>query len=331
MNLKDKTVLVTGGTGSFGKFFVKKLLKNYPTINKVVVFSRDELKQHEMSIEIDHKFKEKIRFFLGDIRDLQRLKRAFEGVDIVVHAAALKQVPAAEYNPFEFIKTNVVGTQNIVDACLDLGIQKMVALSTDKASSPVNLYGASKLCADKLVIAGNNIKGERNISFSVVRYGNVLASRGSVLPLFREQLKSGSLTITSEDMTGFNITLEEGTDLVLMAIKESLGGEIFVPKIPSYNILEMDKAISPKAKLKFIGVRPGEKIHEEMISSSDSSNTLELNNYFVIIPKEFEEIRKLYIENHKAKKVAEGFSYTSDNNSHFLSAKELKELITLYE
>jgi len=331
MNLKDKTVLVTGGTGSFGKFFVKKLLKNYPTINKVVVFSRDELKQHEMSIEIDHKFKEKIRFFLGDIRDLQRLKRAFEGVDIVVHAAALKQVPAAEYNPFEFIKTNVVGTQNIVDACLDLGIQKMVALSTDKASSPVNLYGASKLCADKLVIAGNNIKGERNISFSVVRYGNVLASRGSVLPLFREQLKSGSLTITSEDMTRFNITLEEGTDLVLMAIKESLGGEIFVPKIPSYNILEMAKAISPKAKLKFIGVRPGEKIHEEMISSSDSSNTLELNNYFVIIPKEFEEIRKLYIENHKAKKVAEGFSYTSDNNSHFLSAKELKELITLYE
>ncbi len=325
MTLTDKTILITGGTGSFGKRFAHRVLSDYPKIKKLIIFSRDELKQYEMSNEFSEH--DNIRYLLGDIRDLNRVKRALEGVDIVVHAAALKQVPAAEYNPFEFIKTNVMGTQNLVDAALDSKVKNFVALSTDKASSPANLYGASKLCADKLVIAGNNIKGRKPIKFSVVRYGNVLGSRGSVLPAFLKQKETKIIKITDESMTRFNISLDEGVEMVIWALANALGSEIFVPKIPSYKITDMAKAIGPDCKIKVIGIRPGEKIHEEMISINDSENTVEIGKYYAILPKENELIRKKYLSKKGTTLMKPGFVYSSDSNEQFLTVKEIKKLI----
>lgn len=274
--LNQASILITGGTGSFGKAFVKRVLQQYPHIKRLVVFSRDELKQFEMGQLFSEAEYPQIRYFIGDIRDEARLRRALEGIDIVVHAAALKQVPAAEYNPFECIKTNILGAQNLIEACLDSGVQNVVALSTDKAAAPINLYGATKLCSDKLFVAANNIKGSRDIRFSVVRYGNVMGSRGSVIPFFLDKRKTGVLPITDVEMTRFNISLDEGVDMVLWALENALGGEVLVPKIPSYRITDVAQAIDPEAEHPVIGIRPGEKVHEEMITESDSFNTVDL-------------------------------------------------------
>ena len=283
--LKNKSILITGGTGSFGKKFVETVLQQNSDFKKLIIFSRDELKQYEMQQELGRKYNlSKVRFFLGDIRDKNRLDRALQDVDIVVHAAALKQVPAAEYNPDEFIKTNVIGAQNLIEASINNKVKKLVALSTDKAAAPINLYGATKLCSDKLFIAAKNYAGTSNIEFSIVRYGNVLESRGSVIPLFKKQIAQGTLTITDESMTRFAITLEEGVQMVLWVIKNSLGGEIFVPKIPSFKILDLAKIISPKSRIKYIGIRKGEKIHEDLITASDSISTYNIGKYYVILP-----------------------------------------------
>jgi len=333
---KNKAILITGGTGSFGKAFLKYLIENFKGIKKIIIFSRDELKQFEMSNYYSEKQFPFIRYFLGDIRDGQRLNRAMEEVDYVIHAAALKQVPAAEYNPFEVIKTNVIGAQNIIEACLNSRVKKVIALSTDKAVAPINLYGATKLCSDKLFISANNIVGKRNISFSVVRYGNVMGSRGSVIPQFLEQKKNGFLNITDKKMTRFNITVEDTIKLVLWSLQNSIGGEIFVPKIPSYRIIDLAKAIAPNTKTKIIGLRPGEKIHEELITANESYYTVDLKKYYAIltfIVKKSnvilsERILNTYIKFKKAKKVKDGFSYRSDNNSNFLTIKEIKKLMT---
>ncbi|MEO1142417.1 MAG: UDP-N-acetylglucosamine 4,6-dehydratase (inverting), partial [Pseudomonadota bacterium] len=269
------SILVTGGTGSFGKAFVKTILEKFPNIERLVVFSRDELKQFEMSQTFSQEQYPAIRYFLGDVREPERLKRALEGIEVVVHAAALKQVPAAEYNPFEFVKTNIIGAQNLVDACLDSDVRRVVALSTDKAAAPINLYGATKLASDKLIAAANNIVGKRDLRFGIVRYGNVMGSRGSVIPFFLKQKETGILPITDPEMTRFNITLQDGVDLVINAFKDTLGGEIFVPKIPSYRITDVAEAIAPECKQEIIGIRPGEKLHEEMITESDSPNTVD--------------------------------------------------------
>ena len=323
---KNKNILITGGTGSFGKAFINRLIQTYPEINKIIIFSRDELKQFEMAQTINTSIHKGIRYFLGDIRDASRLNRALEGVDYVIHAAALKQVPAAEYNPFEFIKTNIIGAQNLIDACLDNGVQKLVALSTDKAASPINLYGATKLCSDKLFVAANNITGKRDLNFSIVRYGNVMGSRGSVIPFFMSKRESGKLPITDPEMTRFNISLSEGVDMVLWALENAVGGEIFVPKIPSYKITDVAKAICSKCEIEIVGIRPGEKMHEEMISATDSLNTVDIGNYYAILPPDIESIKKLYIDDRSAKPVEKGFSYNSGTNPHFLSLDELKDL-----
>ena len=333
---KNKAILITGGTGSFGKAFLKYLIENFKGIKKIIIFSRDELKQFEMSNYYSEKQFPFIRYFLGDIRDGQRLNRAMEEVDYVIHAAALKQVPAAEYNPFEVIKTNVIGAQNIIEACLNSRVKKVIALSTDKAVAPINLYGATKLCSDKLFISANNIVGKRNISFSVVRYGNVMGSRGSVIPQFLEQKKNGFLNITDKKMTRFNITMEDTIKLVLWSLQNSIGGEIFVPKIPSYRIIDLAKAIAPNTKTKIIGLRPGEKIHEELITTNESRYTVDLKKYYAILTFILkksnvilsERILNTYIKFKKAKKVKDGFSYRSDNNSNFLTIKEIKKLMT---
>lgn len=325
--LNGKSILITGGTGSFGKCFTKKLIEKFPDISRLVIFSRDELKQFEMSQFYPKAKYPNIRFFIGDVRDQERLRRALEGIDIVVHAAALKQVPIAEYNPFECIKTNILGAQNLIEACLDQNVQKVVALSTDKAAAPINLYGATKLCSDKLFIAANNISGSRDVIFSVVRYGNVMGSRGSVIPFFLEKKDSGELPITDLEMTRFNISLEAGVDMVLWALKNAIGGEIFVPKIPSYRITDLAKAIAPECKLKVIGVRPGEKIHEEMITVSDSANTVDLGDYFVILPSTGKIKMDEYCQKMGGKPVVYGHSYNSGDNSDFLSPEQLKILI----
>jgi UDP-N-acetylglucosamine 4,6-dehydratase len=327
MALNDKRILITGGTGSLGKKLVEIILKRYPDVKRLVVFSRDELKQFEMSQEFPEDKYPCIRYFLGDIRDAARLKRAFEGIDVVIHAAALKQVPAAEYNPFEFIKTNVLGAQNIIDACIDCGVNSVVALSTDKAAAPINLYGATKLCSDKLFVAANNIKGKHNVRFSVVRYGNVMGSRGSVIPFFMKKRKDGVLPITDEGMTRFNISLEEGVEMVLHAVEHAIGGEIFVPKIPSYRILDVAKAIAPEAKHEIVGIRPGEKLHEEMITSSDSFNTIDLGKYYAILPQGNSKIQAHY-ESNGGKMVPPGFCYNSGTNMQWLSVEELSSLIS---
>jgi len=325
--LNDKAILVTGGTGSFGKEFIKRVLTEYPDIKRVVVYSRDELKQFEMSQIFSKEKYPQIRYFIGDVRDGARLKRACEGIDIIIHAAALKQVPAAEYNPMECIKTNIMGAENIINAALDCGVQKVVALSTDKAAAPVNLYGATKLCSDKLFIAANNMKGDRRLSFSVVRYGNVMGSRGSVIPFFLNKRNDGELPITDENMTRFNITLEEGVNMVMYAVENAWGGELYVPKIPSYKITDVAHAIAPKAKLKNIGIRPGEKLHEEMITESDSLNTLDCGKYYVIIPSHPIWNKEEWIKTYKAKYVEPGFKYNSGENTDWVSIEDIQKLI----
>ncbi len=327
--LNNKSILITGGTGSFGKAFIKNVLKLYPKIKRLVVFSRDELKQFEMSKEFSEKKYPMIRYFIGDIRDRFRLQRAFQDIDIVIHAAALKQVPTAEYNPMEFIQTNVIGAQNIIEASIEKKVKKVIALSTDKAAAPINLYGATKLCSDKLFVAANNYAGVKNLSFSVVRYGNVMGSRGSVIPFFMEESQKGKLSITDPEMTRFNITLDESVSMVLFALKNNLGGEIFVPKIPSYKILELAKAIGPKCKLEFIGIRQGEKIHEEMITSSDSFSTIDIGKYFVILPANKNFFLQYYGKKFSLKKVKKGFSYNSGINKVFLSKTDLRQLIKI--
>ena len=332
---KNKTILITGGTGSFGKAFLKYLLINHKELKKIIIFSRDELKQFELSTQFSEKKYPHVRYFLGDIRDKDRLDRAMEDVDYVIHAAALKQVPAAEYNPFEVIKTNVIGAQNIVEACLDSNVKKVIALSTDKACAPINLYGATKLCSDKLFISANNIVGKRNLSFSVVRYGNVMGSRGSVIPEFFKQKKTGIINITNKNMTRFNITMQQSIDLVLWALKNSIGGEIFVPKIPSYRILDLAKAIAPNAKINIIGQRPGEKIHEELITKSESCDAVDLKKYYAILTfliKNNTDVNnkgllKTYLIQRKGKKLKNEFSYTSDTNNDFLSVEQIRKLI----
>ena len=322
----NKSILITGGTGSFGQQFVKTILENFQPA-RVVVFSRDELKQYEMAQKYSAP---SLRYFLGDVRDLARLKQATEGIDIVIHAAALKQVPAAEYNPFECIKTNVLGAQNVVEACLANNVQRVVALSTDKAAAPVNLYGATKLCSDKLFIAANNIRGKRDIRFSVVRYGNVMGSRGSVIPFFLEKKKTGTLPITDPRMTRFNISLQDGVEMVMWAIQNAWGGEVLVPKIPSYRITDVATAIAPECLQNVIGIRPGEKIHEEMITSSDSASTVDLGKYYAILPATGAFTIEQYCAEMQAKLVAPGFAYDSGSNPDYLSIEQLRGLISAY-
>jgi UDP-N-acetylglucosamine 4,6-dehydratase/5-epimerase len=336
--MDGKTILITGGTGSFGKKFVETVLKRFNP-KKIIIYSRDELKQFEMQQEA-HFRKDGVlmRYFIGDVREEKRLIRAMEDVDIVVHAAALKQVPAAEYNPFEAVKTNIIGGQNVIDACFECGVKKVIALSTDKAAAPINLYGATKLTSDKLFTAANNYKGKHDIKFSVVRYGNVMGSRGSVIPFFLDKKKSGVLPITDKRMTRFNITLQEGVDFVLYCLDKMWGGELFVPKIPSFNIIDLAKAVAPECKIEEIGIRPGEKIHEEMITEADSMNTIEFEKYFVILPSvqlgDNDKLRLWDTEkfrttsNSKTGNFCEpNFKYNSGTNEWFLGVDELRKLI----
>ena len=326
----DSRVLITGGTGSFGRAFVKTVLDRYPQIKRLVVFSRDELKQWEMQQQFPIEKFPQLRFFIGDIRDKDRLGRALEGIDTVVHAAALKQVPAAEYNPMEFIKTNVLGAENLVQACLDTDVCRVVALSTDKAAAPINLYGATKLCSDKLFIAANNIKGDREIAFSVVRYGNVMGSRGSVIPYFMSKSKHGVLPITDVEMTRFNISLSQGVEMVLWSLEHLVGGEVFIPKIPSYRIVDVAEAIGPSCRKQVVGIRPGEKVHEEMITSADSFSTYDMGSYFAILP--FDGL--IQCQHHELQKqlqkVPQGFVYNSGTNSEFLSVQQIRDLIKVH-
>jgi UDP-N-acetylglucosamine 4,6-dehydratase (inverting) len=330
MNICDQSILVTGGTGSFGKAFVRSVLDHCPKIKRLVVFSRDELKQFDMQQEFPHDKYPALRFFIGDVRDPNRLSRAMEGIDTVVHAAALKQVPAAEYNPFEFIKTNIMGAQNVIEACLDKGVRRVVALSTDKAAAPINLYGATKLCSDKLFIAANNFKGERDLRFSVVRYGNVMGSRGSVIPFFINKAKTGVLPITDMEMTRFNISLTDGVEMVLWALENALGGEILVPKIPSYRIGDVAEAVGPNCRHEIVGIRPGEKLHEEMITTSDSPSTIDIGNYYAILGSGLQQNIPKYLELLKAKSVPSGFAYDSGTNPYFLTVEQIRSLIRMH-
>jgi UDP-N-acetylglucosamine 4,6-dehydratase (inverting) len=324
LDLNGKSLLITGGTGSFGKKFVEIVLNRYPGIKRLVVYSRDELKQYEMSITFPIDKYKCLRYFIGDVRDKDRFKRACESIDYIVHAAALKQVPTAEYNPMEFIKTNILGAENVIEVALDMNIKKVIALSTDKAAAPINLYGATKLCSDKLFIAANNMKGPRDITFSVVRYGNVIGSRGSVIPFFLEKRKEGLLPLTDIEMTRFSISLEEGIDLVLFALANAIGKEIFVPKIPSYRIIDVAKAIGPECRIVDIGIRPGEKIHEEMITKSDSFYTIDAGKYFIILPPLSKEQLGKYMEYYRAVPVEKGFSYSSGTNDQWLSIEDIR-------
>lgn len=322
-----KGLLITGGTGSFGRHCVSAILREKPDVSRVVVYSRDELKQWELRQLFPSSQYPQLRLFIGDVRDKERLTRALEGIDTVVHAAALKQVPAAEYNPMEFIKTNVIGAENLVQACLDSDVKRVVALSTDKAAAPINLYGATKLCSDKLFIAANNVKGSRELVFSIVRYGNVMGSRGSVIPYFLSKAKSGVLPITDSSMTRFNISLQKGVEMVLWAIRNALGGELFVPKIPSYKIVDVAEAIAPSCEKRIVGIRPGEKIHEEMITSSDSMFTIDLGEYYAILPSDGNVHLMYEKKGAPFKKVPSGFAYNSGTNPDFLNVDELRELI----
>ncbi|WP_413295649.1 UDP-N-acetylglucosamine 4,6-dehydratase (inverting) [Synechococcus sp. MIT S9452] len=324
---ESSRVLITGGTGSFGRAFISRTLVEFPHIKRLVVFSRDELKQWELQQQFPEKEFPQLRFFIGDVRDKARLLRALEGIDTVVHAAALKQVPAAEYNPIEFIKTNILGAENLVQACLDCDVRRVVALSTDKAAAPINLYGATKLCSDKLFIAANNIKGSRSLSFSVVRYGNVMGSRGSVVPFFLGRANSGILPITDPAMTRFNISLREGVDMVFWALQNAFGGELLVPKIPSYRIIDVAEAICPNCQKPVVGIRPGEKIHEEMITSADSFTTYDLGPYYAILPSDG-SVQQLYLDKGiPLTPVQQGFAYNSSSNPDFLSVKQIRALI----
>jgi UDP-N-acetylglucosamine 4,6-dehydratase len=327
MNLSGKSILLTGGTGSFGKSFVKKIVEDKIELRRLVIYSRDELKQFEMAQEFPDSKYPFMRYFIGDVRDGERLKRACEEIDIIIHAAALKHVPIAEYNPMECIMTNIMGAENVINAALSCGITDVVALSTDKAAAPINLYGATKLCSDKLFVAANNIRGKRKLKFSVVRYGNVMGSRGSVIPFFLNKRSSGVIPITDERMTRFNILLEEGVNMVLWTLQNHWGGEIYIPKIPSYRITELAEAIGPECRKEVVGIRPGEKIHEEMITVADSFSTVDLGKYYAILPQL--PIWKLdeYMEHFGAVNVPQGFNYSSGENAEWLSIEDLRELI----
>lgn len=326
--LNNKSVLITGGTGSFGKKFIETILARYSGVKKLIIYSRDELKQSDLKrkypeIDFPH-----LRFFIGDVRDKERLKRACEGVDVIIHAAAIKQVDTAEYNPTECIRTNIDGAENVIHAALDNGVKDVVALSTDKACAPINLYGATKLVSDKLFTAANNIRGSKNIKFSVVRYGNVMGSRGSVIPFFVSKKSDGILPITHPEMTRFNISLQSGVDMVMYALEHHLGGEIFVPKIPSYRILDVAEAVGPGCETPVVGIRPGEKLHEEMITDTDSLNTIDLGKYYAILPSvSFARNESDYLLHHKAKKVPFGFIYNSGTNSKWETVDSLRDLI----
>ena len=323
----NKTIMITGGTGSFGRNFTNYLLKNYPKVKKIIIFSRDELKQFQMANEFENRNKNKLRFFIGDIRDKDRLRIAVDKVDYIIHAAALKQVPAAEYNPFEAIKTNILGAQNLIEVCLEKNVKRILALSTDKACSPVNLYGATKLCSDKIFIAANNFKGDKKSIFSVLRYGNVFGSRGSVAKVFLDQKKKNIFTLTDKRMTRFHISIDEAIKFAEECLVNSKGSEIFVPKIPSFRILDLIHTISPNAKIKEIGIRPGEKIHEELLNSSNARNTFDKKNFYILVESENEEIKKHYKEKN-FKLVNDDFSYNSGNNKKFLKINDLKKLIS---
>ena len=325
--LNNKSILITGGTGSLGKALTRRIFNDYPDVKRLVIFSRDEQKQFQMAQDFPKSDYPAIRFFIGDVRDKQRLVRAMNGVDYVIHAAAMKHVHIAEYNPQECIKTNVVGAENVIDACLETKVERVVALSTDKACAPINLYGATKLTSDKLFVAANNVRGKNPIRFSVVRYGNVMGSNGSVIPFFLKKRRDGFLPITDPKMTRFNISLDEGVDMVLHALDTAWGGELFVPKIPSYRLVDVAKAIAPEIEHRVVGIRPGEKIHEEMITASDSYVTYDLGKYYAILPTvpvwNMDEFLKVF----QAEKVPEGYSYNSENNGEFLSLDQLRELI----
>ena len=328
--LNGKSILVTGGTGSFGKEFVKTILERYPHVERLVVFSRDELKQFEMAQVFSGERYPAMRYFIGDVRDGERLRRAMERIDIVIHAAALKHVPVCEYNPFEAIKTNIIGAQNVIEAAMDTGVSRVVALSTDKAAAPINLYGATKLASDKLFVAANYSKGSRDLKLSVVRYGNVMGSRGSVIPFFLKRRECGVLPITDERMTRFNITLEEGVGLVLHALESMWGGEIFVPKIPSYRILDVAEAVAPSCRMESIGIRPGEKLHEEMITETDSMSTVELADKYVILPSMSTWDTDEFIAAHSGRMCEPGFRYSSGENTEWLSVEQIRELIRMH-
>ncbi|MFQ5498593.1 MAG: UDP-N-acetylglucosamine 4,6-dehydratase (inverting) [Candidatus Zixiibacteriota bacterium] len=325
--LNGKGLLVTGGTGSFGKALIGRVLRQYPGIRRLVIYSRDELKQFEMRVTYPEAKYPQMRFFIGDVRDQSRLSRAMEGIDFVVHAAALKQVPACEYNPFEAIKTNIGGAQNVVESAMENSVQGVVALSTDKAAAPINLYGATKLCSDKLFVSANNHKGERAIRFSVVRYGNVMGSRGSVIPFFMSKRTDGVLPITDNQMTRFNITLDEGVDMVLYALDRMWGGEIFVPKLPSYRICEMATAIAPDCRQEVVGIRPGEKLHEQMITETDAFRSVEFDNYYVILPSMTLWDESDFLKTFNGSMCQRGFSYSSGSNDAWLSVEEIRQLI----
>ena len=329
--LNHKSVLITGGTGSFGKKFTELILKEYPEVNRIVIYSRDELKQFELKQKYPPQDFPQMRFFIGDVRDRDRLNRACEGIDVIIHAAAIKQVDTAEYNPTECIRTNVDGAENVIHAALENKVKRVVALSTDKACAPINLYGSTKLTSDKLFTAANNISGSRDIRFSVVRYGNVMGSRGSVIPFFMERRKEGVLPITHPEMTRFNISLEEGVRLVFFAIENALGGEIFVPKIPSYKILDVAKAVGPDCELKVVGIRPGEKLHEEMITETDSLNTIDLGKYYAILPSvSFKHKKNNFLKHHDAEEVPFGFKYNSGMNDEWDTVESLREKIKIF-
>ena len=331
--LNDQSVLITGGTGSFGKKFVETILGRYPSVRRIVVYSRDELKQFELKQKYPHDRYPQLRFFIGDVRDGERLKRACEGIDVIIHAAAIKQVDTAEYNPEECIKTNVHGAQNVINAALQTGVKHVVALSTDKACAPINLYGATKLTSDKLFTAANNISGSKDVRFSVVRYGNVMGSRGSVIPFFIGKRDSGAkeLPITDMRMTRFNISLQAGVDLVMYAIGHHLGGEIFVPKIPSYHITDVATAIAPTLPQVEVGIRPGEKLHEEMITVTDALNTIDLGQYYAILPSvSFKHQREEYLKHHQAIPVPQGFHYSSDQDEEWETVETLRAKIKQY-
>lgn len=325
--LKDKTILITGGTGSLGKALTRHILNNNPDVKRLYIYSRDEQKQFHMAQEFPKSEYPQIRFFIGDVRDYNRLKRAFKEVNYVIHAAAMKHVHIAEYNPDECVKTNVGGAENVINAALSSNVERVVALSTDKACAPINLYGATKLTSDKLFVAANNITGFKNIRFSVVRYGNVMGSNGSVMPFFIQKKETGTLPITEPNMTRFNISLSEGVEMVMFALENAWGGELYVPKIPSYKIVDVASAIGPDCEQQIVGIRPGEKIHEEMITASDSYSTYDLGDYYVILPLETKWNLHDFLLAFKAKKVDQGFSYNSKENEKFLSIEELKILI----